>query len=159
MLGAAIGAFTCMKVGDWLGRRWTIFCATTIAIIGAILMASAFSLAQLSVARLVLGFGSGGYTATIPVWVSNHASSQRLLRRRQCSRAIERTLTLYSNLRLAEQSTEELSSTPKAFSLVLGSSLLYYWTSPSSLSKATQSAGVFHSPSKSSSYWLSWPLF
>ncbi len=68
VLGAAFGALTCIKCGDWLGRRMTIFCAALIATIGAILMASSFSLAQLIVSRLVLGFGSGGYTATIPVW-------------------------------------------------------------------------------------------
>lgn len=59
VLGSAIGALTCMNVGDWLGRRITIFCATVAATIGAILMASSFSLSQLIVARLVLGFGSG----------------------------------------------------------------------------------------------------
>ncbi|KAK4499610.1 hypothetical protein PRZ48_010128 [Zasmidium cellare] len=76
VLGAGIGALTCMKVGDWLGRRMTIFCATAIAIIGAILMATSFSLAQLIVARLVLGFGSGGYSATIPVWQSEISGAQ-----------------------------------------------------------------------------------
>lgn len=65
-----------MKIGDWLGRRRTIFYATVIAIIGAILMASSFSLAQLIVARLVLGFGSGGYTATIPVWQSEISGAE-----------------------------------------------------------------------------------
>lgn len=39
-----------------------------ISIIGAILMASAFDLAQFIVARLVLGLGTGGYLATVPVW-------------------------------------------------------------------------------------------
>lgn len=33
-------------------------------------MASAFGLAQLIVARLVLGLGTGGYLATVPVWQS-----------------------------------------------------------------------------------------
>lgn len=65
-----------MKIGDWLGRRKTIFYATVIATIGAILMASSFSLAQLIVARLILGFGSGGYTATIPVWQSEISGAE-----------------------------------------------------------------------------------
>lgn len=38
--------------------------------IGAILMATSFSLAQFIVARLVLGYGTGGYVATVPVWQS-----------------------------------------------------------------------------------------
>ena len=39
-------------------------------------MVSSFSLAQLIVARLILGFGSGGYTATIPVWQSEMSGAQ-----------------------------------------------------------------------------------
>ena len=54
----------------------TIFASTVIALIGAILMASSFSLAQLIVARLLLGIGSGGYTATIPVWQSEISGAQ-----------------------------------------------------------------------------------
>lgn len=77
VLGAAIGALTCsLKVGDWLGRRKTIFCAAVTAMVGAILMASSFSLAQLIVSRLILGFGSGGYTATIPIWQSEISGAE-----------------------------------------------------------------------------------
>lgn len=63
-----------MKVGDMLGRRMTIFYATIIAIVGAILMASSTTLAQFIVARLVLGFGSGGHTATVSL--PNEGASQ-----------------------------------------------------------------------------------
>lgn len=76
VLGAAIGALTAMQFGDVLGRRKTIFYATVTATIGAVLMASSFSLAQLIVARLILGFGSGGYTATIPVWQSEISGAE-----------------------------------------------------------------------------------
>ncbi|EGP84340.1 uncharacterized protein MYCGRDRAFT_47207 [Zymoseptoria tritici IPO323] len=76
VLGSALGALVCMKVGDMLGRRMTIFYATIIAIVGAILMASSTTLAQFIVARLVLGFGSGGHTATIPVWQSEIAGAE-----------------------------------------------------------------------------------
>lgn len=75
-LGSSIGALLCIKFGDLLGRRMTIFCSAIIAIIGAILMASSFSLGQLIVARLVLGIGSGGYTATIPVWQAEMSGAQ-----------------------------------------------------------------------------------
>jgi len=43
--------------------------------VGAILMSSSFQFAQFIVARLVLGFGTGGYTATIPVWQSEISRS------------------------------------------------------------------------------------
>lgn len=76
VLGATFGALTCIKVGDMLGRRKTIFYSTIIATIGAILMASSFSLAQLIVSRLILGIGSGGYTASVPVWQSEISGAQ-----------------------------------------------------------------------------------
>lgn len=60
----------CIKLGDYLGRRLTIFIATLASTIGAVLMSTSTSLAQLVVARLVLGLGTGGYTATVPVWQS-----------------------------------------------------------------------------------------
>lgn len=44
--------------------------------VGAILMATSFSLGQFIVARIVLGFGTGGYTATIPVWQSEISTSK-----------------------------------------------------------------------------------
>lgn len=62
------GALSCIVLGDLLGRRRTIFLASLVTIIGAVLMASSFSLGQFIVARLVLGLGTGGTTATVPVW-------------------------------------------------------------------------------------------
>ncbi|TQS32338.1 hypothetical protein Golomagni_07348 [Golovinomyces magnicellulatus] len=41
-----------------------------ITAVGAILMATSYSLVQFIVARLVLGLGTGGYLATVPVWQS-----------------------------------------------------------------------------------------
>lgn len=69
-VGGIFGALSCIKLGDLLGRRMTIFIATVTSMIGAILMATSFSLAQFIVARIVVGLGTGGYTATVPVWQS-----------------------------------------------------------------------------------------
>lgn len=69
-VGASIGSLSCVWLGDVLGRRLVILIAACITIIGAILMSSSFSLAQFIVSRLVLGLGTGGCTATIPVWQS-----------------------------------------------------------------------------------------
>ena len=64
-----------MYFGDRLGRRRVITIAASVAIIGAILMSTSFSLAQLTVARLILGAGTGGYLATVPVWQSELAGA------------------------------------------------------------------------------------
>ncbi|EAW14400.1 putative MFS sugar transporter [Aspergillus clavatus NRRL 1] len=67
-VGGIFGSLSCVYFGDKLGRRRVIFLASGITIVGAILMATAFDFAQLVVARVVLGLGTGGYLATVPVW-------------------------------------------------------------------------------------------
>ncbi|KAJ5387735.1 hypothetical protein N7509_010276 [Penicillium cosmopolitanum] len=69
-VGGIFGALSCVFFGDRWGRRKVIFISNVITIIGAILMATSFSLAQFVVGRLVLGVGIGGYVATVPVWQS-----------------------------------------------------------------------------------------
>ena len=69
-MGGIFGSLLCMYFGDRLGRRRIITIAASVAIIGAVLMSTSFSLAQLTVARLILGAGTGGYLATVPVWQS-----------------------------------------------------------------------------------------
>lgn len=77
-IGGIFGSLLCIYFGDRLGRRRVIAIAASVTIVGAILMSSAFGLAQLIVARLVLGLGTGGYLATVPVWQSevSHASER-----------------------------------------------------------------------------------
>lgn len=69
-VGGIFGSLSCIYLGDILGRRKVIFIASGITAIGAVLMATSFSLAQFIVARLILGLGTGGYLATVPVWQS-----------------------------------------------------------------------------------------
>ncbi|OAQ95808.1 hypothetical protein LLEC1_01685 [Akanthomyces lecanii] len=67
-VGGMFGSLSCIYLGDRLGRKRVIQIAAIVTIVGAMLMASSFHLAQFIVARLVLGFGTGGYLATVPVW-------------------------------------------------------------------------------------------
>lgn len=53
-----------MWIGEILGRRKTILVGTTIMTIGAILQISAYSVAQMIVARIIAGIGNGINTAT-----------------------------------------------------------------------------------------------
>ena len=64
------GAITCTFLGDTLGRRWTIFTAAGVQLIGSLLMSTSYSLAQFAVARCFLGLGTGGIVATVSVWQS-----------------------------------------------------------------------------------------
>lgn len=65
-----IGALSCYKLGDRLGRLRTIGTGAILTIIGSILLSSSFSLGQFIVGRLVLGMGFGAISATVPVWQS-----------------------------------------------------------------------------------------
>lgn len=69
-VGGIFGSLSCIWLGDLLGRRRVIFFQTGLAVIGVILMASSYDLSQFIVARIVLGLGTGGYLATVPVWQS-----------------------------------------------------------------------------------------
>lgn len=67
-LFGVFGALGCTFIGDILGRRKTIFIASVVQAIGAILQSSAFVLAQFIVGRVVIGLGTGGIIATVSVW-------------------------------------------------------------------------------------------
>jgi MFS family permease len=54
-LGSAIGALSCLAVGDRLGRPRTMLLAGCICIVGVVIQASTYSLAQILVGRIVTG--------------------------------------------------------------------------------------------------------
>ncbi|TVY51039.1 Sugar transporter STL1 [Lachnellula cervina] len=67
-IGCFFGAILCFMFGERLGRRKSILIGSFILAIGAALQASAYSIPQLIVGRIVAGFGNGMNTSTIPVW-------------------------------------------------------------------------------------------
>lgn len=76
-VGGIFGSLSCIYLGDLLGRRRVIFITSAISLIGAVLMATSFELAQFIVARLVLGVGTGGYVATVPVWQAEISQAKK----------------------------------------------------------------------------------
>lgn len=76
-VGCFCGAISCIWIGDWLGRRKTIFLGSAIMVVGAILQASAFSLPHFIVGRLITGMGNGLNTSTVPTWQSECSKSHR----------------------------------------------------------------------------------
>ena len=54
-LGSAIGALSCVAIGDRLGRPKTMLVAGSFCIAGVIIQASTYSLAQILVGRIVTG--------------------------------------------------------------------------------------------------------
>lgn len=57
------GSLLCIYFAEKLGRKKTVLIGAGTALIGAILQASSYSLAQLIVGRIIAGLGNGGYLA------------------------------------------------------------------------------------------------
>jgi MFS family permease len=60
-------------LGNWLGRKRAVILGTSIIVVGATIQTASFSLAQLIVARVFTGLGTGINTSTIPMWQSETA--------------------------------------------------------------------------------------
>ncbi|KAI4737473.1 general substrate transporter [Aureobasidium sp. EXF-12298] len=76
-LGCFVGALMTIWIGDWLGRRKTIFVGSAIMVVGATLQTSAFSLGHLIAGRIITGLGNGMNTSTVPSWQSECSKSHR----------------------------------------------------------------------------------
>ncbi len=75
-LGALPGCLSCSYTSDKFGRRPVIFVGAVLTLIGQILEASAFHLAQLVVGRTILGVGVGMLSGTVPTWQSECSNSK-----------------------------------------------------------------------------------
>ncbi|KAL9081452.1 MAG: hypothetical protein Q9157_000010 [Trypethelium eluteriae] len=75
-LGALFGSMSCIWIGDRLGRIRTMTIGASVSVIGIIIQASSFSLAQLIVGRVVMGLGLGMVAATAPTWQSECSTAE-----------------------------------------------------------------------------------
>ena len=65
--GAFLGAGLAGLFADKYGRKMPIFMGCILFIIGAVIQASAFSIAQMTVGQLIVGFGVGSAAMVVPV--------------------------------------------------------------------------------------------
>ncbi|RGP71726.1 sugar transporter stl1 [Fusarium longipes] len=75
VIGALIGSLSCSWTGDKFGRRNVIFAAAVCTLIGEILEASSFGLAQFIVGRVIIGLGIGQLSSIVPVWQSETSAA------------------------------------------------------------------------------------
>ena len=68
-LGCFFGAVFCIWIGNYLGRRKTIFTGSVIMVIGATLQSCAYSLPHLIVGRVLTGIGNGMNTSTVRKYI------------------------------------------------------------------------------------------
>ncbi|KAK4104430.1 general substrate transporter [Parathielavia hyrcaniae] len=76
-LGCFLGAVITIFIGNPLGRKRVIMLGTAIMVIGAILQASATTLEQFIVGRIITGLGNGGNTSTVPTWQSETSKAHK----------------------------------------------------------------------------------
>ncbi|KAL9050948.1 MAG: hypothetical protein Q9162_006333 [Coniocarpon cinnabarinum] len=76
-VGCFLGAVLTIWVGNYLGRKKTIFVGSIIMTVGATLQCTAFQLPHFIVGRIVTGIGNGMNTSTVPTWQSETSKSHR----------------------------------------------------------------------------------
>lgn len=74
--GAFIGAIAAGAVADRFGRKVTIYMGCFLFTVGAVLQAAAYSIAQMTVGRLVVGFGVGSAAMIVPLYIAEIAPAQ-----------------------------------------------------------------------------------
>ncbi|KAL4897528.1 general substrate transporter [Aspergillus ambiguus] len=77
-IGALVGALSCTFLGDWLGRRRTIFLGGILTVVGQVLQIVAYRdpLIQFTIGRIILGCGVGQLSVAVPVWQSECSSAK-----------------------------------------------------------------------------------
>ncbi|CCT70169.1 probable ITR1-Inositol permease [Fusarium fujikuroi] len=74
--GAFLGAIFAGCSADRYGRKVAIYVGCVLFIIGAIIQAASFSVAQMTVGRLIVGFGVGSAAMIIPLYIAECAPSK-----------------------------------------------------------------------------------
>jgi sugar porter (SP) family MFS transporter len=72
LAGAVAGALTGGWLADRISRRWTLFAAGIVYVVGAVAAAFAQSSGQLVAARVVLGLAVGAASAVVPMYIAEH---------------------------------------------------------------------------------------
>ena len=74
--GAFIGSIIAGLTADQYGRKIAIYIGCGLFILGAVLQATAYSIAQMVVGRLVVGFGVGSAAMIVPLYIAEIAPTK-----------------------------------------------------------------------------------
>ncbi|KAL5343541.1 general substrate transporter [Aspergillus crustosus] len=74
--GAFFGAIFAGNTADRFGRKTAIYLGCVLFLVGAVLQGSAYSLAQMCVGRVIVGFGVGSAAMIVPLYVAEIAPSK-----------------------------------------------------------------------------------
>lgn len=68
VIGAIIACIACMFLGDFLGRRKSIFIGGVFSLVGEIVCSTSSTLGQFVSGRTIIGAAIGIFSSTVPVW-------------------------------------------------------------------------------------------
>ena len=74
--GAFVGAIIAGLTADKYGRKIAIYVGCVLFTVGAILQAASYSIAQMAVGRLVVGFGVGSAAMVVPLYIAEIAPNK-----------------------------------------------------------------------------------
>ena len=74
--GALVGAVGAGLSADRFGRKWPIWGACLLFVIGTVLQTAAYSLSQFAVGRFVVGLGVGSAAMVVPLYISELAPAK-----------------------------------------------------------------------------------
>lgn len=75
-LSGQVGAIIAGLTADKYGRKIAIYVGCILFTIGAILQAASYSIAQMAVGRLVVGFGVGSAAMVVPLYIAEIAPTK-----------------------------------------------------------------------------------
>ncbi len=74
--GALFGAIAAGMTADRFGRKGAIYMGCALFIVGAVLQAASYSLAQMTVGRLIVGLGVGSAAMIVPLYIAEVAPAK-----------------------------------------------------------------------------------
>ncbi|KAK5955243.1 hypothetical protein OHC33_003924 [Knufia fluminis] len=74
--GAFIGAIIAGLTADQYGRKIAIYVGCALFTIGAVIQAASYSIAQMAVGRLIVGFGVGSAAMVVPLYIAEIAPTK-----------------------------------------------------------------------------------
>jgi sugar porter (SP) family MFS transporter len=77
LLGAIIGALSCSRLSEVLGRKRTLLLISVVFMIGTTASSLSSTPLLLSLSRIILGFAVGGATQTVPMYVAELSPPRR----------------------------------------------------------------------------------
>jgi MFS transporter, SP family, solute carrier family 2 (myo-inositol transporter), member 13 len=74
--GAFIGAIIAGVTADKYGRKLAIYVGCVLFTVGAVLQAASYSIAQMAIGRLIVGFGVGSAAMVVPLYIAEIAPTK-----------------------------------------------------------------------------------